>query len=44
MDPRDFTMFTVPDRYAEIGDLHADIDGHPYDIRPLLEWADRDGL
>ncbi|BBH16272.1 ATP-dependent DNA ligase [Nocardioides baekrokdamisoli] len=44
IDPRDFTIFTVPQRFAEIGDLHADIDGHPYDIRPLLEWADRDGL
>ena len=44
VEPQDFTIFTVPQRFAEIGDLHADIDGHPYDIRPLLEWADRDGL
>ena len=29
-------------RYAELGDLHADIDGHVFDIAPLLEWADRD--
>ncbi len=42
VDPRDFTVRTVPDRYAELGDLHADIDDHPYDIAPLLEWADRD--
>ena len=42
VDPHDFTIFTVPRRYAEVGDLHADIDGHPFDIAPLLEWADRD--
>ena len=41
-DPRDFTIFTVPARFAEIGDLHADIDDHVYDIAPLLEWAERD--
>ena len=44
VDPREFTIFTVPQRFAEIGDLHADIDRYPYDIRPLLEWADRDGI
>ena len=27
---------------AAIGDLHADIDDHPFDIAPLLEWAARD--
>jgi DNA ligase D len=42
VDPHDFTIFTVPRRYAEVGDLHADIDGHPFDIAPLLDWADRD--
>ncbi|MEU0265283.1 non-homologous end-joining DNA ligase [Nocardioides sp. NPDC006303] len=42
VDPRDFTMRTVPARFAEIGDLHADIDDHPFSIQPLLEWADRD--
>ena len=41
-DPRDLTIFTVPARYAELGDLHGDIDGHVFDIAPLLEWADRD--
>jgi len=41
-EPRDFTMFTMPARYAELGDLHQDIDGHVFDIAPLLEWADRD--
>jgi hypothetical protein len=32
----------VPPRYAELGDLHADIDDHVFDIAPLREWADRD--
>jgi DNA ligase D len=43
-DPRDFTIFTVPQRFAELGDLHAGIDDPrtTYDIAPLLEWADRD--
>jgi DNA ligase D len=41
-DPRDFTIHTVPARFAEIGDLHRDIDDHVFDIAPLLEWADRD--
>ena len=42
VDPHDFTIFTRAARYAELGDLHADIDGHAFDIAPLLEWADRD--
>ena len=41
-EPQDFTIATMPERFARIGDLHADIDDHPYDIEPLLEWADRD--
>jgi DNA primase len=41
-EPQDFTIATVPGRYAEIGDLHADIDEEVFDIAPLLAWADRD--
>ncbi|MCK5927185.1 MAG: non-homologous end-joining DNA ligase [Nocardioides sp.] len=41
-DPRDFTIFTVPQRFAELGDLHERIDESAWDIAPLLEWADRD--
>ena len=41
-EPGDFTIATMPDRYAELGDLHHDIDDHVFDIAPLLEWADRD--
>ena len=41
-EPQDFTIATMPARFAEIGDLHADIDDHPYALDTLLEWADRD--
>jgi DNA ligase D len=41
-DPRDFTIATVPQRFAELGDLHERIDETAWDISPLLEWADRD--
>ena len=40
--PADFTMDTMPARFAELGDLHAGIDDAVFDIAPLLEWADRD--
>ncbi|MDT0201508.1 non-homologous end-joining DNA ligase [Nocardioides sp. AE5] len=40
--PDDFTIVSMPGRFARIGDLHADIDGHPFDLAPLLEWAARD--
>lgn len=41
-DPDDFDLRTVPDRLARHGDPHAGIDDHPWDITPLLEWAERD--
>ena len=41
-EPDDFTVHTVPGRFAKLGDLHADIDDHVFDIAPLLEWAERD--
>jgi DNA ligase D len=41
-DPRDLTIATVPERYAALGDLHAGIDDAVFDLKPLLEWADRD--
>src|SRR3954453_8000222 len=40
--PGDFTIATVPQRYAERGDLHAGIDGAVFALDQLLEWADRD--
>jgi DNA primase len=42
VSPEDFTMQTMPARFAELGDLHATIDEEVFDIAPLLEWADRD--
>jgi DNA ligase D len=44
VDPRQFTIATVPGRFAKLGDLHAGIDDVAYSIEPLLDWADRDGL
>ncbi|VXB68701.1 non-homologous end-joining DNA ligase [Nocardioides sp. AX2bis] len=41
-DPHDFTIFTVPARFAALGDLHDRIDDEVFDLSPLLEWADRD--
>ncbi len=40
--PRDFTIATMPRRYAELGDLHDGIDDAVFSIEPLLAWADRD--
>ncbi len=42
VEPRDFTMATVPARFAELGDLHEGIDDAVFSIEQLLEWADRD--
>ena len=41
-EPEDFTIATVPARYREVGDLHADIDEAVFDLAPLLDWAGRD--
>ena len=42
--PDDFTIKTVPARFAELGDLHAEIDDEAFSLDTLVEWADRDGL
>jgi len=42
VDPREFTIATVPARYAQLGDLHEGIDEAVYSLDELLEWADRD--
>jgi DNA primase len=42
VEPGDCTIATVPQRFAELGDLHAGIDDAVFDITPLLEWAERD--
>ena len=40
--PGDFTIATVPPRFAARGDLHAAIDDTAYRLDQLLEWAERD--
>jgi DNA ligase D len=41
-EPRDFTIATVPERFARLGDLHAGIDDAVFSLEPLLEWAERE--
>ena len=40
-DPADFTLATMPRRFAEIGDRHEGIDEAVGSIEPLLELAER---
>ena len=40
-DPRDFTLRTMPTRFAEIGDRHGGIDDHAGSLEPLLELSAR---
>jgi DNA primase len=42
VEPDDFDLRTVPERFSRIGDPHAGIDDVAHDITPLLEWAERD--
>ena len=41
-EPGDFTIATMPARFAELGDLHAGIDDAVYTLDELLDWAERD--
>ena len=41
-DPADFTLFTVPKRFAEIGDPHAEMDTAVGSLEGLLDLAARD--
>ena len=41
-DPADFTVLTVPKRFAELGDPHSAIDDAPGTLDRLLELADQD--
>jgi DNA ligase D-like protein (predicted polymerase) len=46
-NPADFTMATMPARFAAIGDPHAEIDRRPCSLEPLLELSarhEREGL
>jgi len=45
-DPAEFTLVTMPKRFAEIGDRHREIDAHAYPLDSLLELSarhERDG-
>jgi bifunctional non-homologous end joining protein LigD len=41
-DPADFTLFSIPERFAKIGDPHAGKDAAAGSLEKLLELADRD--
>jgi DNA ligase D-like protein (predicted polymerase) len=41
-DPAEFTLFTMPKRFAEIGDPHAEMNEVPGSLEALLELAARD--
>src|ERR1700735_1363552 len=41
-NPADFTIFTVPERFAKIGNPHAEMDASPGSLEKLLELADKD--
>ena len=43
-EPADFTIASMPARFARLGDLHAGLDDRAHVLDTLLEWADRDGL
>jgi bifunctional non-homologous end joining protein LigD len=41
-DPADFTLLTVPDRFARLGDPHAGMDGAAGSLEKLLKLSARD--
>jgi DNA ligase D len=41
--PEDFTVATVPERFARVGDLHAEIDDVAHSLQPLLDLYEQDG-
>ena len=40
--PEDFTVATMPARFAEVGDRHAAIDDSAHSLQPLLDMYERD--
>jgi DNA ligase D len=42
VESEDFTLATMPTRFAELGDLHAGIDEAVCDLERLLEWVERE--
>ena len=41
-EPADFTVLTVPARFTELGDPHAEMDDHAGSLEKVLELADQD--
>ncbi len=41
-DPADFTIFSVPERFAKMGDPHAEMDSRSGSLKKLLELAEKD--
>jgi DNA ligase D-like protein (predicted polymerase) len=42
VETEDFTMVSMPPRFAKLGDVQAAIDDTVCDLRVLLEWVERD--
>ena len=42
VESEDFDVFTMPRRFAELGDVQAGIDDAVCDLRVLLEWVERE--
>jgi DNA ligase D len=42
VETEDFTLATMPERFAKLGDVQAGIDEAVCDLRVLLEWVERD--
>ncbi len=42
VETEDFTLGSMPARFAALGDLHAGIDDAVCDLRVLLEWVERE--
>jgi hypothetical protein len=40
--PEDFTVATMPSRFAEVGDRHAAINDVAHSLQPLLDMYERD--
>ena len=40
--PEDFTVATMPTRFAQLGDRHEGIDGQAYSLQPLLDLYESD--
>jgi DNA ligase D len=42
VEPEDFTVATMPARFADVGDRHAEINDVSHSLQPLLELYERD--